>query len=290
MRLQASGFRLQERRGGPAAASAIPKSKIQNPKWMFFLVLCSTVTLFADAQWKAPAALAVGEMAVLELVETDPAKPPLLRPPLEERIGSLRLRGVDPTKDGRGWRIQVLPLGPGTSLIPAMDLGDGRKSPELRLTAPRTVPFGSPWMGLGGGPEDELPELPFPWAWASILLAPVLAVGWFIYARWRRGSTRRARKHAMRAFARTWPPRSRERAVLDAGHEAGRELLALHLGEQARSWGAQELNQQKLEPWDLWAASLDAARFARYEPPFPPLDGLLHRLDPRRRAPRRAVK
>jgi hypothetical protein len=239
--------------------------------------------LHADAQWKAPAALAVGEMAVLELAETDPAKPPLLRPPLEERIGALRLRGVDPTRDGRGWRIQVLPLGPGTSVIPAMDLGDGRKSPELRLTAPRTVPFGGPWMGLGGGPEDELEQLPFPWAWATLLLLPLVALAWFILSRWRRGSAGRARKQALRGFARAWPPRSRARADLDAAHAAGRELLALHLGEQARSWGAQELHQRKLEPWDLWAASLDAARFARLEPPFPALDGLVRSLDPKKR-------
>lgn len=246
------------------------------------LALALAVSLRGDAQWKAPAALAVGEMAVLELAETDPAKPPLLRPPLEERIGSLRLRSVDPTRDGRGWRIQVLPLGPGTSVIPAMDLGDGRKTPELRLTAPRTVPFGSPWMGLGGGPDDELPQLPFPWAWASLLLAPVFAFVWFLRSRWRKGSSSRSRKQARRAFTRAWPPRSRERAALDAAHAAGRELLALHHGEQARSWGAQELHHRKLEPWDLWAASLDAARFARLEPPFPPVDGLLHSLAPRR--------
>lgn len=247
--------------------------------------LASSV-LHADAQWKAPAALAVGEMAVLELAETDPAKPPLLRPPLEERIGALRLRGVDPTKDGRGWRIQVLPLGPGTSVIPAMDLGDGRKTPELRLTAPRTVPFGGPWMGLGGGPEDELPVLPFPWAWASVFLVPLFALGWFLLSRWRRGSAKRTRKHALRAFARAWPPRSRERAALDAAHAAGRDLLALHLGDQARSWGAQELHHHKLEPWDLWAASLDAARFSRLEPPFPPVGGLLRSLDPKRKGSR----
>ncbi len=237
--------------------------------------------LRAEVQWKAPAALAVGEMAVLQLAETDPAKPPLLRPPLEERIGVLRLRGVDPTADGRGWRIQVLPLGPGTSLVPAMDLGDGRKSPELRLTAPRTVAFGNTWMGLGGGPEDELPELPFPWAWASLLLLPLLALAWALLRRWRRGSPGRARRQALRAFVQAWPPPTRGRADLDAAHAAGRELLARQFGEPARSWGAQELHHRKLEPWDLWAASLDAARFAACEPPFPPLEGLLRSLDPR---------
>jgi hypothetical protein len=283
MRLQASGFRLQEGCGGKAAAIENRKSTIDNPGWMV-LLLASALSLRAEAQWKIPAALAVGEMAVLELVETDATKPPLLRPPLEERIGTLRLRSVDPSKDGRGWRIQVLPLGPGTSVIPAMDLGDGRKTPELRLTAPRTVPFGGPWMGLGGGPEDQLPELPFPWAWATLLLVPFLALGWLLYANWRKGSVRRARKHALRAFARAWPPRSRERAALDLAHDAGREVLARHFGEQARSWGAQQLHQQNLHPWDLWAASLDAARFARSEPPFPALDGLLRRLDPRRPA------
>lgn len=228
-------------------------------------------------------------MAVIELLESDPAKPPLLRPPLEERIGSLRVRGVDPTRDGRGWRIQVLPLGPGTSVIPAMDLGDGRKTPELRLTAPRTVPFGGPWMGLGGGNEDQLPDLPFPWAWASLLLTPFAALAWWLLRRWRRGSAGRARKHAARAFARAWPPRGRDRAQLDAAHAAGRELLALHHGERARAWGAQELHQQKLEPWDRWAAGLDAARFAGAEPPLADRAELLRRLDPKRpAAPRRA--
>lgn len=243
-------------------------------------------TLRAEVQWKAPATLAVGEMAVLQLAETDPAKPPLLRPPLEERIGGLRLRSVDPAADGRGWRIQVLPLGPGTSVIPAMDLGDGRKSPELRLSAPRTVAFGNTWMGLGGGPEDELPELPFPWAWAVLLLSPWLALAGWLLRRWRRASPGRARKHALRAFVRAWPPRTRDRADLDAAHAAGRELLAQHLGEPARSWGAQELHHRRLEPWDLWAASLDAARFAACEPPFPPLEGLLKSLEPRRKGTR----
>lgn len=243
-------------------------------------------SLQAEVQWKAPAAVAVGEMAVLHLSETDPAKPPLLRPPLEERIGALRLRGVDPAADGRGWRIQVLPLGPGTSVVPAMDLGDGRKSPELRLSAPRTVPFGGPWMGLGGGSQDELPELPFPWAWASLLLVPLAALAWLLLDRWRRGSAGRRRRHALRAFTRAWPPRSRNRADLDDAHAAGRELLARHFGEPARSWGAQELHHRKLEPWDRWAASLDAARFSALAPPFPPLEGLLRSLEhPRKGTP-----
>jgi hypothetical protein len=247
--------------------------------------LLSAVVLQADVQWKAPSALAVGEMAVIELRETDPSRPPLMRPPLDERVGSLRIRGVEPGADGRGWRVQVVPLGPGTTVIPTLDLGDGRKSPELRLTAPRTVPFGGPWMGLGGGPEDELPPIPFPWAWASLGLLPLALLGFGLLRRWRKGSNARARKRARKAFARYWPPRSNERPVLDHSHAAGRELLASHLGEESRSWGTAEFRSRNLEPWDAWVLSLDAARFSRAEPPFPPVEALLGPLRQRREGP-----
>lgn len=247
-----------------------------------WLPLCA---LRGEAQWKAPGALAVGEMAMIELRETDSARPPLLRPPLDDRVGTLRIRGVEPSPDGRGWRIQVLPLGPGSTLIPAMDLGDGRRSPELRLTAPRTAPFGGPWMGLGGGPDDDLPPVPFPWAWASLGLVPLALLGAWGAHRWRRGGAARGRRHARRVFAHHWPPPSKERPVLDAAHAAGRALLAAHLGEEARSWGPGDFRARHLEPWDAWVLSLDAARFARAEPPFPPLEGLLAPLRTRGDAP-----
>jgi hypothetical protein len=166
-----------------------------------------------------------------------------------------------------------------------MDLGDGRKSPELRLTAPRTVPFGGPWMGLGGGPEDELPPIPFPWAWASLGLLPfALLAAWAVQS-WRMSSRSRSRKRARKAFARHWPPRSNERAILDQSHAAGREMLAAHLGEESRSWGPMEFRMHHLEPWDAWVLSLDAARFSRTEPPFPPVAALLGPLRTRRGAP-----
>lgn len=258
-----------------------PPGRLRAAAWACLLA----ASLRAEVQWKAPSSLAVGEMAVLELREADPARPPLMRPPLDDRVGSLRIRGVDPTPDGRGWRIQVLALGPGTSVVPAMDLGDGRKSPELRLTAPRTVPFGGPWMGLGGGPEDDLPAIPFPWAWACLALLPFVLLAAWLVRRWRKRSGSRARRRARRAFARHWPPRSQERAVLDQSHEAGRNLLAAHLGETSRGWGPVEFRARNLEPWDAWVLSLDAARFSLAEPPFPPLESLLGPLRTRRDAP-----
>ena len=240
---------------------------------LFATLLC-LLPVAAEVQWKAPAALAVGEMAVLELRESDSAKPPLLRPPLEERVGALRIRGMEPSPDGRGWRVHVLPLGPGSSVLPPMDLGDGRRSPELRVTAPRTVPFGSPWMGVGGGPEDEVPRLPFPWAWASLALMPLVLLIWWGLLRWRKGAAARVRRQAWKGFARHWPPPLLDRTTLDGSHQAGRALLEAHFGEASKSWGPAEFRARHLEPWDTWVQSLDAARFSRTEPPFPSLQAL----------------
>ena len=58
-------------------------------------------------------------------------------------------------------------------------------------------------------------------------------------------------------------------------------MLAARFGEEARSWGAAEFRLRHLEAWATWAQSLDAARFGRREPPFPPLAELLKQSEPR---------
>lgn len=230
----------------------------------------STVSLGAVPVWRAPAELPFGNLAVLELREEDPKQPPLPRPG-EEKLGPLYLRGVEALPDGRGWKITVQALAPGVAVIPAMELGDGRRTPELRVKVGRQVPFGAPWMGVGGGHEDELPEIPFPFAWASVLLLPFLLLAFGLVRRWRRNSSKRVQKKAQRAFARAWPPPSKEREALDAAHAAGRAWLAAAVGDEARSWGPKEFRAQALDPWATWAESLDAARFGRTSPAFPPL-------------------
>lgn len=230
--------------------------------------------------WKVPKDLAVGQLGILELREEDPALPALPRPG-EDRLGALAVRGVEPLRDGRGWRITVEPMAPGRAVIAPQDLGDGRHTPELRLTIPRTTPFGAPWMGVGGGQQDVLPYLPFPWQWTSLLALPLAVLGWLVARRWRRAGPARARKAARRAFSGHWPPRPPDRASLDAAHARGRDLLAATFGEEARSWGPETLRQRELEPWAQWLLSLDAARFSRAEPAFPPLTDLLAALAPR---------
>lgn len=230
--------------------------------------------------WTAPDKLPFGELSVLEIREVDPAQPALPRPG-DEKLGPLDLRSVEPTSDGRGWRLTVQPMNPGTVVIPPVNFGDGRQSPELRVQVPRTVPYRAPWMGVGGGQGDVIPTIPFPWAWASLLLLPLVALGWWIWRRWRRSAPGRARHRARSAFSHQWPPRSTERASLDAAHAAGRALLAAHFGEEARSWGPAEFNVRHLDVWGTWTQSLDAARFSRKEPPFPALDELLKVLGKR---------
>jgi hypothetical protein len=83
---------------------------------------------------------------------------------------------------------------------------------------------------------------------------------------------------ARRAFAHHWPPKSRQRETLDEAHQAGRALLVAHFGEEARSWGLQDFRALHLEVWGTWIQSLDAARFSRTEPPFPPAQELLKSL------------
>jgi hypothetical protein len=226
--------------------------------------------------WAAPRELALGQLGTLELRQ-DPGQPPLPRP--GETLGPLTVRGVEPLADGRGWRITVQPLAPGLQVVPPQDLGDGRRTAELRLTVPRTVAYGAPWMGVGGGAQDRLPALPFPWAWTLPLLLPLAAAAWLLALRLRRGAPRRARRAALRTFARHWPPPDRDRAALDAAHAAGRALLAAQFGPEARSWGAAACRARGLAPWDAWVRSLDAARFGRVPPAWPPLAALLAALE-----------
>jgi hypothetical protein len=223
--------------------------------------------------------LKLGELQVLELREEDPSKPAPPRPTVEGRLGPLHLRAMEPLPDGRGWRFQVQALEPGSAMIPALDLGNGQRSPELRLWVPRDIPYGGPWVGFGGGNDDRLPAIPFPWPWASLLLLPPLSLVVWLVRRWQRSSAKRHLHQASQVFQRHWPPPNRERATLDAAHGLGRDLLAARYGETARAWGPSEFLARNLTPWDQWAKSLDAARFGRTEPPFPAPDALVAALD-----------
>ncbi len=242
------------------------------------LLITGGLSVLAGPTWKAPASLRLGELQVLELREEDPAKAAPPRPAVEERLGPLWLRALEPLADGRGWRFQVQALAPGTAVVPALDLGNGERSPELRLQVPRTIPYGGPWVGFGGGNEDQLPAIPFPWAWASLLLLPPLGLTAGLIQRWRRGSAQRHLQRTRQAFRQHWPPANRTRATLDEAHERGRELLAARFGETARAWGAQQFLDQGLPAWAQWLQSLDAARFGHTEPPFPPPAALLAAL------------
>ncbi len=238
--------------------------------WTSGCLWIAAASLSATPAWRAPAALPFGKLAVLELREEDPKQPPLPRPG-DEKLGPLALRSVDPMPDGRGWKLTVQAFAPGLAIIPPMDLGDGRRTPELRVKVARDVEFGELWMGVGGGHEDELPEIPFPFIWASLLLLPFVVMGYFFIRRWRRNSGKRLQKKAQRAFAKAWPPPTKERGALDAAHAAGREWLAAALSEEARAWGPKEFRAHALGPWATWVESLDAARFGKATPAFPNL-------------------
>lgn len=236
---------------------------------LFLSAFAAAVPLSSAPVWRAPAELPFGKLATLELREDDPKQPPLPRPG-DEKLGPLFLRSVEAMPDGRGWKLTVQALTPGVAVVPAMDLGDGRRTPELRVRVDRSIPFGAPWMGVGGGREDELPEIPFPYGWASLLLLPFVLFGYYLVRRWRRNSGKRAQKRAKAAFAKAWPPPSKQREALDAAHAAGRDWLAAVVGDEARSWGPKDFRAQSLDPWATWVESLDAARFGRATPAFPP--------------------
>ena len=244
----------------------------------FLLLLFSGAPLSAAPVWTAPQELPFGTLGTLELRESDPAKPAPPRPG-EDRLGPLELRGAEPLADSRGWRLTVQALRPGTLLVPAIDLGDGRRSPELRISVPRTTPYGAPWMAVGGGQEDLLPLAPFPWGWASLLLVPVLGLLWFGLHLWQRGTSTRQLKRARASFRHQWPPSGWDRATLDQAHARGRDLLAVRFGEESRSWGPTEFHRRHLGPWVCWAQAMDAARFADTQAPWPTLDELLKSLE-----------
>lgn len=232
----------------------------------------------ATPVWTAPKELPFGTLGTVELREDDPSKPAPTRPG-DDRLGPLELRGAEPLADGRGWRLTVQALQPGTQLVSPIDLGDGRRTPELRISVPRTTPFGAPWVGVGGGQEDLLPLAPFPWAWASLLLLPVFALLWAGFHYWRRGSSGRRLKRARNAFRHHWPPPSWERAALDLAHARGRDLLAARFGEEARSWGTAECLRHRLSPWVRWVQAMDEGRFGGVRPTLPALEELLKSLE-----------
>lgn len=271
---------------GSTWPEALPGTRLRNPRYekALCLLVAAGLQLAAAPTWKVPAQLKLGEVQVLELREADPAKPAPPRPTVEDRLGPLQLRALEPLPDGRGWRFQVQALEPGSAHIPALDLGNGQRSPELRVWVPRSIPYGGPWMGFGGGNLDRLPALPFPWAWASLLLLPPLLLVAGLLRRWRQGSASRRLRHAAQFFHRQWPPANRERTTLDATHDLGRDLLAARFGETARAWGPADFQARNLSPWDQWVKSLDAARFGRTEPPFPRPEPLIAALDARAEA------
>jgi len=242
---------------------------------MFLLFLTPAA---AAPVWKAPDKINFGELAVLELREDDPAAPTLPRPPLEDRVGPLRIRAMEPTRDGRGWRITVQALSPGTALISAMDIGDGRSTSECRIQVQRTAPFGGLWMAIGGGATNDLPAIPFPWGWASLLLSqPLLLIAWLL-RKWLGSAPARTRKRLAKRFAKVWPP-GKAREELDQAHALGRELLATVKGEAARAWGPKELKAHHLDSWALWAEALDQARFGGTKGNYPSAQALMTSLE-----------
>ncbi|MBS1766758.1 MAG: hypothetical protein JST05_05060 [Acidobacteria bacterium] len=247
-------------------------------KMAFLCVLCAAAVK-ASPVWKTPPTLPFGQLSVLELREDDPGAAPIPRPAVEDTLGDLKLRALEPSADGHGWKFTVQAMRPGLAVVPPLDLGDGRRAPELRVSVLRTTAFGSPWVGYGGGKQDNLPEIPFPWAWASLLLAPLLALIGFLAWRWRRRAGARAYTQARKAFLAAWPPKAKDRASLDAAHGAGRSLLASAFGEASLGWGAPDFKGARLDAWAQWTASLDAARFGRTEPPFPDAAALLTPVD-----------
>lgn len=242
------------------------------------LPLFLSAAAFAAPVWKAPDKVAFGALVVVELRDDDASAPALPRPPLEDRVGPLRIRALEPTRDGRGWVLKVQALEPGTAIFPPMDLGDGRRTAPLRLPVVRTAPAGGLWMALGGGATNALPDIPFPWGWAGLLLLPPLALAGWLVKRWFGSAPKRARKRLARQFAKAWPP-GRTRAELDRAHALGRELLAAARGEAARAWAPADLRARHLESWALWAEGLDHARFGGRAAEWPSAQALVASLE-----------
>jgi hypothetical protein len=216
--------------------------------------------LAAAPVWRAPAKIQVGGAATIEVVDMDPASPPMPRPG-EERLGPFALRSAIPIENGRGWRLVIQALGPGAAVVPSMDLGQGTVIPELKIQVARTVPFGAPWMGLGGGGDDAPPGVGFPWGWAALPLLPLGLALSLAVRLWRGRAPGRRLARARRRFAAVWPPISLDRAEIDRVGARGRDLMAGAWGEEARSWGGRELLEQNNAAWASWCNFMDHARF-----------------------------
>lgn len=269
------------RRQGAKKSKGFQPPLVAYPWRLGVLAVCFGFSLNAAPVWKAPEKAPFGALVVLELREDDPAASPLPRPAVDQTLGPLRLRSVDPTSDGRGWKLTVQALAPGRQVVAPLDLGDGRRTPELKLTTERTAPFGGLWMAIGGGPTNELPDIPFPWAWASLVLVPLAGLAALVHRRWRAGAGARSHRRLRRRFAQAWPPPTGARADLDAAHALGRDLLAATCGEAARSWGAKELQAHHLAAWAAWTEALDRARFTGERPTFPAASELIAPLEKR---------
>jgi len=220
----------------------------------------SGVALYAVPIWRAPAQIPIGELVAIEIVETDPAQPPMPRP-AEDRLGLFALRSALPIENGRGWRLTIQALRPGVVVVPPIDLGQGRLCPELKIQVVRTVPLGAPWMGLGGGDVDLPPTVGFPWGWAALGLLPLGLLIYFAVWLWRKTAPNRRFARARRGFAAVWPPRSMERGTIEKVNAKGRELLASAWGEEARSWGRREFLARQNAPWASWCGFMDKVRF-----------------------------
>jgi hypothetical protein len=240
--------------------------------------------LAAAPVWRAPAKIQVGELVTIEVVDVDPASPPMPRPG-EERLGPLALRSAVPIESGRGWRLVVQALRPGAAVVPSMDLGQGMVIPELKIQVARTVPYGAPWMGLGGGGDDAPPGVGFPWGWAVLPLLPLCLALSLAVRLWRAGIPGRRFARARRRFAAVWPPASLDRAEIDQAGMRGRDLMAGAWGEDARSWGGREFLEQNNAAWASWCSFMDHARFGGDvgdRPPPPALPELIESMGKRR--------
>ena len=165
---------------------------------------------------------------------------------------------------------------------PRRDAGPG---PGRRPHHSRAADRGAPhhalrrrpgWASAAAG-RTCLPDIPFPWAWATPPGHP-RGRSW---SGSRAGATGppgagRRRRAARRAFAPPLAAPGRDRAHLDAAHAAGRELLAAHFGEEALGLGPGGLpgpGPGRLGTWVRRAWTRPASPGT--EPPSPPLLALL---------------